>query len=285
MPQDPELFAILQGFGIPSGLFSALLRESIINDWSADELLANLYGSEAFGNMFPGIFGSEGELVMTPGEYLSSRREYQHMAATYGFDLSNQAFGEQIVAGGTSGQEFLDRLEAAARVTESPEMFESLTHFAKEAGLGAYGKEELFDALLGLAPKEFYDLWEKTSIQGMAALSGFHLGDKGVEKIQELAGERILESPQTKLAFENLAHQIKTTLPLSKIYKFGVTKGDLLQLEFGGPRQAEIAQTVQRIVDTDEAFQSSARVRGQVYPGQGGGVTAPGGQAERPQVQ
>jgi hypothetical protein len=284
MPRDPDLFAILQGYGIPPGPFAALLHQAVVQKWTVAELLGRLYASPEFAQMFPGIFGPQGELIMTPGQYLQAYREYSAMARRYGYQISVQDFGMRIVQGQVSPQEFLDRLEAAARVSENKIWMQNLQRFAKQAGLERFGKKEAFDALLGLAPKKFYDLWEKTSIASLAEMSGVELTPREVRKVQKLSGEMITETPQTKLAFEDLARQIRTTMPLSQLYRFGITKGDLLQLEFGGPKQAEVAERVQRVLATHEAFQRERRARSALYPS-GEGVTAPGGQRERPQVQ
>lgn len=284
MPRDPDLLVILQGYGIPTGPFAALLHQAVQQRWTVSELLSRLYASPEFAQMFPGIFGPSGELVMTPGQYLQTRREYQHIAQVYGLQLSDQEFG-RLVAGAVSPQEFLDRAEAAARLSENPAYMRAFQHYAQAAGLGRVGPREAFDAMLGMAPKEFYDVWEQTVIRSMSELSGVDLSDRMVRKIQKLSPTRIQDTEEAKQTFEQLAQQIRTTIPLSRIYKFGITKSDLLQLEFGGPRQAEIAERVRRVLATEEEFRTGQRARSTLYPTQGGGVQALGGQRERPQVQ
>lgn len=281
MATAATLAGILRGFGIPPGPFSSLINQAVIFSWTPEQLLAELYNSPAFGAMFPGIFGGAGQLKMSPGEYLQARESYRHMARVYGFPLSSATFGS-LVQRNVSQQEFVDRLEAGARIKENPVFMRQLrrTIGSRPGVEGGVTKKKALDFMLGLAPKQFYDVWEQTVLQATARLSGIKLSPRLAKRIQRLSPGRIDEGT-AKMKMEELAQHIKTTLPLSRIHKLGLSKADLIQLEFGGKRQAEIAEKAKRIIATEAAFIQEPRARTSSRIEQVGLKAA----QERPQVQ
>ena len=278
-----ELSTILQGYGIPAGPFQDLIRQAILNNWSPEELISQIYASPAFAAAYPNIVGPSGEFKMSPAEYLQARTSYMHTAERYGFTLTNAEFGKFIVGGDVSQQEFLDRTEAAARIDENPQFARAYKSALEATGVKV-GTKEIFDAVLGMAPQQFYDVYEKTVIAGTAKLAGIGLNQKLVQQIQTAAPGQITESSATTQSFQQLAQEFRTVVPLGKAYSFGVTKSDLVQLEFGGPKQAQIAETVTRIMNQEKRLQEQATAHNQMYPTAQGNQTL-GGYSERAQVQ
>lgn len=251
MPMSSSsITAILQGYGIPTNTFGTFINQAIQNKWTAEQLVGEIYGSNEFKQMFPGIYGQEGELILTPGEYLKAREEYQRTARTYGFKLSDGEFGD-VVNGHVSQQEFLDRAEAAARIKENKTVYEQFQRLNPNA---PKNKQQLFDFVMGLGPSEFYKEWEQTRVLSAAKLSGVNISEGLAKKITKRAPGDLTDE-QLGAGFAEIAQQIRTVMPLSQIYKFGITKKDLIELEFGGPNQAKIAEKVQRIAKTEERFQ------------------------------
>lgn len=279
---NAQFKATLRGYGLDPELFSHLIRQAVVNGWTPAEFKEKLYNSEEFSKSFPGIFDEKtGALLLSPAEYMSARMDFKRAAAKYGFKLSDSDFGSYVVQGNIDFQEFTDRIEGAARIKEDPFYRKAYEHYAKQYGWDT-SPGTLLDSILGSGPKEFYDVLEKTTIKGEARDAGVQLSDKLVGQIQKRSGATITgENAQN---FQELALKIKTTLPLSRIYKFGITKSDLVELEFGGPHQADIAAKVQRVVDTEKAFRETPRAHSSIQPTSGGTAGVAGQEAPRPQV-
>jgi hypothetical protein len=250
------LQGILHGFGIPPGFFSDLIDQAVRNNWTTDELLAAIYGSPQFAQMFPGIFRPDGSLRMPPGEYRQLIDMYRSQARLYGYtDLTDAQIG-QLIAGDVSVQEFTDRLEAVRRISEFKPAFEEFKQVLRARGISTAGLEsdkDLVRFMLGQAPKQFYQIWEETAVGTAARMAGVKMGAKAQQHIARLT-PGISSEAELQRQMQELARHIRTTLPLSKIQKMGLTKKDLITLEFGGPNQAKIFEKAQRILATQQAF-------------------------------
>lgn len=272
-----ELSTILQGYGISGTGFAPLITAAVRNNWTPEELIAQIYASPEFAQMFPGIVDQQtGAFIMQPAEYLSTRQSWQRQAQIYGFNFTNEEFGTAVNQG-VSTQEFTDRLEAAARFDENPQFAKAWAHYT-----GQSGKKDIFDAILGVAPKEFYDVYEKASVKTAAALEGVHLGDKLVEQITSRSATPLTEADIAEKAGQ-LARDLRTLAPLSKLVGFGLNKSDLVQLEFGGPRQAKVFEKAERVKAELDRSQEK-RAHAQLYPDQTGQITTTGGYKERAQA-
>jgi hypothetical protein len=206
--------------------------------------------------MFPGIFRPDGSLRMPPGEYRQLIDMYRSQARLYGYtDLTDAQIG-QLIAGDVSVQEFTDRLEAVRRISEFKPAFEEFKQVLRARGISTAGLEsdkDLVRFMLGQAPKQFYQIWEETAVGTAARMAGVKMGAKAQQHIARLT-PGISSEAELQRQMQELARHIRTTLPLSKIQKMGLTKKDLITLEFGGPNQAKIFEKAQRILATQQAF-------------------------------
>jgi len=238
--------------GIPIAPFRELIHQAVINSWSHDELMFHVVMSPAFESAFPGIKRDDGSLKMDPATYRATVDTYTHTAYLLGYTPSAEMIGGWI-GNDVSPQEVADRYSAANRIKESPEAFAALQKEWSAAGLGKISEAQVANALLGQAPKEFYDIWERVNLRTAAANAGTYLTHAEAARIQAVSPETLTESG-TQATMADLANQLRTTMPLSRLYaQHGLTRSDLITLEFGGPGQADIRIRAEKALATAKA--------------------------------
>lgn len=238
---------VLRGFGLRPVEFGNLIDKAVRNGWSPEQFESQIYQSPAFKRTFPGIFRGDGSLRMSPAEYRNISDQYKELAQRYGLfgELGKGRIG-QLIKGNVSPQELTDRFTAISRMKEYGTAFDVF----KEVVKGSTGKkltdENIYEFIMGKGPKEFYDLWETTMVGTSAKSAGVDLSAAEMGSIaKRLPGMQTEEQLQSN--FQNLAKNIKQIMPLSQLAKMGVSKSDLIELEFGGERQADIAERVDQI--------------------------------------
>jgi hypothetical protein len=259
MPPDTEfvLEQVLQGLGIPLGSFMDLIDQAIREDWGVAQFSSAIYSSDTFHNLFPGIFRPDGSLKMSPLQYRSMSDQYNSLARTYGVDLDKARIGH-LISGDVSAQELTDRLEAVKRLEDYKPAMEEFKQVLAERGIKGVGDGDLVNFMLGKAPKQFYSIWEETQVGTAARTAGVHLKQGLIRKISnQLPG--VQSEAQVTAGFQDLAQKIQSVMPESQYRKMGVTKKDLVELEFGGPHQAAIAEKVTNLLKTQEAFFNDPR--------------------------
>lgn len=244
--------------------FRNLIDQAVREGWTAPEFEAAVYQSQEFRQMFPGIFRSDGSLRMTASEYREMSDSYRSIARTYGFRVNDARIGK-LISGDVSIDEFTDRAEAIQRVSDFKPAFEQFRQALRARGISTAGldtDQDIANFILGKGPELFYKIWEETSVGTAAKMAGINLGGKITKQIARRT-PGVLSEAEMQAQMQDLARHIKTTLPMSKIQKMGLSKKDLVQLEFGGPRQAEIKQKAERILKSHEAFFQSRSHTGQ----------------------
>ena len=257
-----DLTNLLRQFGIPVGPFQSLINQAVTNAWSWAQFEGAVYGSNAFANMFPGIFKADGSLRMSPAEYRSMSQSYIGTARQYGLNLNPSQIGK-LIGSDVSLQEFADRATAIQRVTEFKPAFEQFKQALRARGISTAGLDsdkDIANFILGKGPKQFYKIWEETNIGTAAHLAGIGIGGQMTKSIARRT-PGVLTEAQYQEHFKNLAQNLKTVMPMSRIQKLGISKRDLITLEFGGKGQDEIAQKVQRVMRNDQAFNELERSR------------------------
>lgn len=234
---------VLRGFGLRPQEFGNLIDKAVRNGWSPEHFESQVYQTPAFKRAFPGIFRGDGSLRMSPSEYRDMSDLYKELAQRYGLygELGKGRIGK-LIKGNVSPQELEDRFTAIARMKEYGTAFKT---FEKLAGVNLNDKK-IYEFIMGKGPKQFYDLWEQTMVGTSAASAGVELSASEMRSIaKRVPGMQTEESVQAQ--FQNLAKNIKTLMPLSQLAKMGVSKSDLIELEFGGANQADIAERVDQI--------------------------------------
>lgn len=238
---------VLKGFGLRPVEFGNLIDKAVRNGWSPEHFESQIYQSPAFKRAFPGIFRGDGSLRMSPSEYRNLSDQYKELAQRYGLfgELGKGRIG-QLIKGNVSPQELTDRFTAIHRMKEFSTSFDTFKKIVSETTNKNLTDENIYEFIMGKGQKEFYDLWEQTMVGTSASSAGVELSTAEMRSIaQRLPGMQTEE--QLQGGFQNLAKSIKSVMPLSQLTKLGVSKGDLLELEFGGPNQADIAERVDQI--------------------------------------
>lgn len=280
-----ELDAILAGYGIPPGAFTNLINQAIQNNWSANELVGRIYNSPEFHQMFPGYFRADGSAKFAnAAAYLQQKDEYIQAARTYGFKLSDATLANMF-RGNVSTQEATDRLAADYQIKSNPVVWQQFQRQLEDAGVKNVSHADLVAFSLGEGPKHWYDIWQKTEIGAGAKMAGVSLGDKGIAQIQKTLTGPTVDQAALATNMSDLAHNLRVNMPLSKIYKFGLTRSDLIAAEFGGPGAEAAKEKLQRTLDTNQEFQQVHRAHMQLQATGNGGAVSVGGQADRAQVQ
>lgn len=285
MASEQVLGQILQGMGIPAGAFQDLIHQAIVGSWTSEQLIAEIYASDAFHQMFPNIFRPDGSLIMSPGRYRVASDTYKHIFDQFGFaNIGRDVLGS-IIGGLKSPQELADELAGIQRINESPTMYAAFLQTLKANGekIVGDGKRQLLDFEMGMAPDHWANIFEETSLVSAARNAGVGLSHGQAQQLMERASGRFTEDTASA-GFKDLALQHLKTQPLSKLYGMGITKSELLQYEFGGPHQAQVATKIEQVLATDEAFYGQ-RASTQLVPTQTGGTSILGGsKQERAQV-
>jgi len=251
---------LLQGFGLRPAQFGNLIDKAIRNGWSGEQFESAVYQSPAFKHAFPGIFRPDGSLRMSPSEYRQVADSYKELAQRYGLygELGKGRIGK-LIKGNVSPTELQDRFTAIARMKEYSVAFDQFKNLVAASGYQkALTDENIYEFIMGKSPKKFYDLWESASVGTAAAGAGVQLTAAEMQDISKrLPGVQSEESLTG--GFQELATKIKTLMPLSQLAGMGVSKGDLITLQFGGANQADIASRVDQIVRNFEGTQDDSK--------------------------
>lgn len=240
---------MLAFMGLDSWEIQQLVEQASREQWTSNQFIAAIYQSNTFKSTFPGIFREDGSLKMDPYQYKQQADEYQSIANRYGITIDNARIGS-LINRDVSVDEFQTRAEAIGRIDENRQYFDAFKKVLEARGIkGLNTDEEIADFLIGKGDKKFYDIWEEVQIGGAAKMAGVNLNAKMMNTIsKKIPGADTMDPAALQQSFQNLAASLRTALPQSKIQGYGLTKRDLVELEFGGPRQAAIADKVNRIM-------------------------------------
>jgi hypothetical protein len=166
----------------------------------------------------------------------------------------------RMISGNVSIEEFNTRMSAVQRMQDFKPALNAYRDLLKAQGMDTSdidGDTGLLKFVMGQAPKQFYQLYEQTNVLTQARVSGFVGKEKGVGMAERIAAltPGIMSEADLQLHFAKLAQQARTVLPASQWARQGITKNDLVQLEFGGPRMGAVAERVTQVLAEQRAFQ------------------------------
>lgn len=259
-----QLNSILQGFGLKPGAFANLIDKAIRNSWSPEMFQSSMYQSQAFRHAFPGIFRADGSLRMSPSQYRNLSDTYKELAQRYGLngDLDKARIGK-LIGGNVSPTELNDRFTAIQRMKQFGPAFDSFKELVKAKTGKTLDQAGIYNFVMGKGPADFYDIWEAAQVGTAASQAGVDLSAAEMRSIATRV-PGIQSEENIASGFQDLAKKIKTLMPLSQLASMGVSKSDLIELEFGGPGQTDISARVDQILRnyegvTDQSTQAFDR--------------------------
>lgn len=249
------------GIDITPGIQS-LLNDAVAHSYNDAEFLYKLEQTPEFRDRFPGIFLPNGQLSMSPAEYLATEQQYRTLAKKYGEPFNSHIEGS-LFRKGITPDLYNERLQAVQRVEEYRPALAQFEKVLQEKGLlpNGFGKEDVYKLVMGQANPLWYKIWEEASARTAAVTADLTIGsgpnaDVTGQFIRQLI--RRLPGQQTEASltpgFSQVAEGIRTVIPLSEARKYGVTKEDILRAAFGGKGSSLSKDQIERALATAQAF-------------------------------
>ena len=259
MPDRPdvakgELAGILRGFGINPKLFDDLIRSAIINQWTPEQFISEVYASDEFAATFPGIFGHDGSLKLSPGEYLQMAygfNGYVDIGRNFGIKLTPRKIG-MLVQGNVSPDEWVFKAMVLAQAKSTEAYRTEFNALLEASGQQPLDKNEWFNHIAKRSPARIENLYEAVSLRMAGDLT--------------LTPEEALSAAQ-QIGAEKPAAQVDITAILAETRKFksligpelgaaGITDADLAVLAAGADPKG-IRPQLEQILRNRQALVSS----------------------------
>lgn len=260
---------ILHSWGLPPGKMAGLINQAVNGTWSTSQFMNHVRTTKLYKQAFHGIGSQPG---MTEGSYLAQYRQFKSKAQDIGHNLSRQAFGT-LLKKGVDYQEWSYRVKVEEQIEKNQNVFNWYERELKRRGelkpKENLKRKDLWDIVTKQNSERFESIYEIASVQSNLQRIGFDLfkGKKGGGKGADITRGQLLkliknfETGTLGAEVENfgaadyaeIAEQIRTTIPVSQLYGYGLKKRDLVELKFGGPRAAEIYQKAKNIMKQAQA--------------------------------
>lgn len=278
---------ILRSWGIPADDVGNLVDSAVSNEWSTLQFMQAVRRTKAYKQNFSGIASQPG---MSEGSYLAQYRQYKALAQDIGKKLTRQQFGA-LLKGGVDYKEWNFRVQGVQRVQQNQAVFKWYRQELIKSGELKKGQglpfKKMWEITTKLNSVDFERVYERAWLQGNLQKIGFDLtkaGGRDISRKRLLSLIRQYESgtPGAEVEafgaqqFQELAEQIRTTIPASQLYGYGISKADLLEMKLGGRRAASIAERAQRALNQAKA-ESEDKVTAQLVQTEKGTTMLGGG--------
>lgn len=251
--------AFLQQLGIPlDPALEQLISRAVGGGWTQTTFMYYLRLSREYAQAFPGIMRRDGTLRMSEAQYIAGYNSARDYASTLGRSLSRAAYGLAI-KNGNSPSEIKSKLQAVDVLREHADVFTEFSDYlvaTNEIGPKGLSKDEMLQFIMHQGPKRWEQIWQTSYTASQIEAAGIGVGpgqEVRYKELRKLIGMAPPGTDPTKIDFTQLAEDVQTVLPLSALYKAGLTGRDLIQLRLGGPKAVEIATRVQRVIGTYRA--------------------------------
>lgn len=236
-----------------------LMQEGNKAGWTEQTFLWHLRQTQEYHDAFPYIQGTG----MSEAAYVAQTKAYQTSAASYGVNLT-PALQSVLFQRGISSTTASQRFQAESQLRTNQPLFDAFNRQRKSEGKPILSRGDMMSFILGEGNQNWYDDWNNANSRYAGNMAGVTFDNKAQEYtsvgrnvVKEVAGLGLSQSAE-RSGYQKLAQQLKTSLPLSRIQKFGLTKQDLVELEFGGKRQASVAATVQSILANESNLEDQS---------------------------
>lgn len=219
---------------------------------------------------------------MTESTYLSVEKQYHETAAILGIHLGDtthppggrgdnpkiQGRERFLFANNVSPAEFAEKAKAVVAIRDNPEMFKQFAIEIGRAGLPTFGfvKNDTIDPthlvkfVMGQGDPAWHELWQNTMADTAAVQAGITIGKHtglytGLSRkaIHGVADQN-LDPSVLATKFNEVSDNLLSTLPLSQARAYGISKADIVEATFGGPRAAQARAKIARAKAEHEAF-------------------------------
>jgi hypothetical protein len=216
---------------------------------------------------FPGIQGSG----LSEASYRSRLNDYNTAAAANGVTMT-PALQQMLFNNNISYSTASQRFQAEASLKSNQALFNAFNKQLVSEGQAQMGKGDMLKFIMGEGNAAWYKTWNDANSRYGGNQAGITFNGKGMGGnpasnaqytnlgkgvISTVAGKGLSPAEEQR-GYQQLAQQLTTSYPLSKIQKFGLTKADLVQLQFGGPRQAHVAGIVKQITENESNIEDQS---------------------------
>jgi hypothetical protein len=259
---------ILHSWGIPAGKVAGLVNQAVNGNWTSSQFVNHLRLTKAYNQAFHGINSQPG---LTESSYLALFRQFKAKAQDIGHGLSRNMFGT-LLKNGVDYQEWSYRVKAEELIDKNGPLFNWYERELRRRGdLKAneqLKRKDLWDIVTKQNSKKFESIYQTAYLSANLQKIGFDLfaGAKGgpgkditrkdiLKLINQFETGGMGQEVENLRAedFAQLAEQIRTTIPASQLYGYGLKKRDLLELKLGGPNAQRIAATAKSALRQAEA--------------------------------
>src|SRR3990167_7940895 len=270
---------ILRRWGFrPNKNLLNLMERGLRSMWSTTQFTDMLRQTPEYHQQFRGIRWRQG---MTEGQYLSTFGQYKARAQDIGEKLSKKEFAV-LLKNGKSFEEYSATIDAINSIDSYAPFWGPFQQVLELRGVAVPGKKltkaELVKFAMGLGSPKWEQIWQETMITTQLERVA------GIQVVAQRAGETMTPDSYdiTRKQMIQIVNQAEALNPgfevenltgknwagigerlrgysISYLQRYGMSTKDLLEMELGGPRAAEIAEKGKRILATQEAFVEGPR--------------------------
>lgn len=265
-----------------------LVDQGVKGEWGSNNFILHLRATREYKDAFVGIQKGQSEET-----YLAAFNVYRDRLKDIGRTLNREQFG-LLQNRGVDFEEWNIRVSAIDAVERDRQLFNQFEQTLRARGIikGQLSLKEMVNFVRGSSSPAFERVWEEAAFTAGLKRAGVSIGKaKGADfsrkEIVKLIGQFESRMPGAEVEnlgdqfYQQLATDIRTLIPASRLANFKLTNSDILEMELGGPRAAKIAQTVEQILaNAERAEQGTPAPQAQLTQD---GVFIPGLEDERPQ--
>lgn len=247
------------GFNLDHNI-QKLINNAASGLWNTDRFYQAIAKTKEFHQAFPGIFNKNGTMRTDPTTYLNTRAAIKKAANAANLNLSDKQLSVMMV-NQVDPTLAAQRFSVEASYTQNQGTFAAFNAELKAAGHKPMDKATINKFLMGQAPAQFYDLYKNWQARVSAQAAGFNIanpiknkkghivgwsstaGDLTLSRRQELNIAQ-MEGGSSSPDLTKAAQMFRDILPESRMAAAGISKDDIIQYLYGGPKQAQIQQTI-----------------------------------------
>ena len=220
MANDPEI--------------QAILRDSVVNGWSEDQIQGELRNSQFWTQtLYPGIetFYASGS-VDPEGEWRNYQARMEPALRALGIDPGSNGFRDEIgvyLQSGVDPDLAAEMVPIFQRASNSPQFAATLNAWMQRDIGQSLDFDTWFDVLAGQAPADVQEIVEKAQLQFVADQQSLGLSGSQIARIAEASD---LSEREAARAFEQVSAQL-LALGDDGLARYGLSEDDILASQTG----------------------------------------------------